>query len=72
MAGNTVLPGPVETEGAQSLPGWDRFLAKMVSQTALGRAAQPQDTAKVVTFLASGDAGWITGRLIRASGGLRP
>jgi 3-oxoacyl-[acyl-carrier protein] reductase len=32
---------------------------------------QPHDIAPVVSFLASADAGWITGQLISVAGGLR-
>lgn len=68
---NAVLPGPVETEGAQGMPNWDEFKATMIPRTPLGRVGQPRDIAKVVSFLASEDAGWITGQIIPVAGGLR-
>jgi 3-oxoacyl-[acyl-carrier protein] reductase len=43
----------------------------IVSQTPLGRAGQPDDIARVVAFLASDDARFVTGEEITASGGLR-
>ena len=43
----------------------------LISQTPLGRLGKPEDIAKVVTFLASEEAGWITGDVLVASGGLR-
>jgi 3-oxoacyl-[acyl-carrier protein] reductase len=67
---NAVLPGPVETEGAQSMAEWDQFKAMLVPRTPLGRVGQPQDIATAVAFLASDDAGWITGEIIQAAGGL--
>jgi 3-oxoacyl-[acyl-carrier protein] reductase len=69
---NSVNPGLVETEGTQSagIMGSD-FEAGAVAQTPLGRAGQVQDIASVAAFLASNDAGWITGELVRAGGGLR-
>ena len=39
------------------------------SLTPLGRIGQPDDIAGIVAFLASDDAGWITGRTIIADGG---
>jgi 3-oxoacyl-[acyl-carrier protein] reductase len=45
--------------------------ATTVSRTALRRIGVPDDIAKVVAFLASDDAAWITGEVITASGGLR-
>jgi 3-oxoacyl-[acyl-carrier protein] reductase len=69
---NAVLPGPVQTEGVQALAdGGGDFIAQLVSRTPLGRVGQPQDIATVVSFLASGDAGWITGQIIPVAGGLR-
>jgi 3-oxoacyl-[acyl-carrier protein] reductase len=68
---NAVLPGPVETEGTQSMAEWDQFKATLLSQTPLGRVGQPRDIAPVVSFLASEDAGWITGQIIPVAGGLR-
>lgn len=36
----------------------------------LGRVGQPDDAARLVTFLASAEASWITGQIIRSRGGL--
>jgi 3-oxoacyl-[acyl-carrier protein] reductase len=47
------------------------FEAATVARTPLGRTGRPEDIAKVVTFLASDDADWITGDVIQAGGGLR-
>jgi 3-oxoacyl-[acyl-carrier protein] reductase len=68
---NSVLPGPVETDGALSLSNWDEFSARLVQQTPLGRVGKPADISRVVSFLASDDAGWITGQVIPVAGGLR-
>lgn len=69
---NAVNPGPVVTEGFQSagFEGSD-FEKQFVAQTPLGRVGQPRDVATVVSYLASDDAGWVTGSLIEAAGGLR-
>jgi 3-oxoacyl-[acyl-carrier protein] reductase len=67
---NSVLPGPVETEGAKSMNEWDQLQAQFVPRTPLGRVGQPRDIATVVSFLASADAGWITGQIIPVAGGL--
>jgi 3-oxoacyl-[acyl-carrier protein] reductase len=68
---NSVLPGPVETEGTRAMGNFDAFAAEFVPRTPLGRVGQPQDIAHVVSFLASEDAGWITGQVIPVAGGLR-
>jgi 3-oxoacyl-[acyl-carrier protein] reductase len=69
---NTIAPGGVETEGAHSagIVGSD-FQKQIVADTPLGRFGQPEDVARVAVFLASEDAGWITGDRITVSGGLQ-
>ncbi|MEO6316775.1 MAG: glucose 1-dehydrogenase [Chitinophagaceae bacterium] len=69
---NTIAPGGVNTEGAQTLGMIGGDLEKsIVSDTPLGRIGQPDDIAKVAVFLASDDAGWVNGQKINVSGGLR-
>lgn len=69
---NSINPGIVDTEGTQAagFAGTD-FEKALVAQTPLGRAGRPQDIAKAAVFLASDDAGWVTGEKIIVSGGLR-
>ena len=69
---NAINPGGVDTEGAQSagIVGSD-FANAMIAQTPLGRMGKPNDIAPLAVFLASDDAGWVTGELVRASGGMR-
>ncbi len=69
---NVVSPGFVVTEGthAAGVVGSD-MEAGLVAQTPLGRAGRPEDIAGVVAFLASDEAGWLTGEVITASGGIR-
>jgi 3-oxoacyl-[acyl-carrier protein] reductase len=68
---NAVLPGPVETEGYRATPNVEQIAAMFLPRTPLGRIGQPRDIATVVSFLASTEAGWITGQTIQAAGGLR-
>ena len=67
---NTVAPGFTETDMSSGAP--EEFKKILISRTPLGRAAQPQDIADVVAFIASDDARWITGQILAASGGLIP
>lgn len=69
---NSVNPGATETEGAHALGimGSD-FVNHIVAGTPLGRLGQPTDIAPVVAFLASADAGWLTGETLVVSGGAR-
>ncbi len=69
---NAVAPGLVETEGthAAGFIGSD-FAKEYESQAPLRRVGRPDDIASVVAFLASDDAKWLTGQIIKASGGAR-
>ncbi|HEY6274165.1 MAG TPA: glucose 1-dehydrogenase [Terriglobales bacterium] len=68
---NSINPGGVETEGTHrvGIVGSD-FQKQMVAETPLGRFGQPADIAPVAVFLASPASGWLTGEVLRASGGL--
>lgn len=69
---NAINPGMVETEGLRTggFVGSD-FQKLFEAQSALGRIGQPDDVAPAVVFLASPDAGWITGETLVVSGGYR-
>jgi len=47
------------------------FEKQMLQSTPLGRIGQPDDVATVVAFLASDDAGRVTGLLLQVAGGMR-
>jgi 3-oxoacyl-[acyl-carrier protein] reductase len=68
---NALNPGLTITEGTHSagIAGSD-FEKDAVSKTPLGRAGRPQDIAKAAVFLASDDAGWVTGDRLRVGGGI--
>ncbi len=65
---NAVAPGVTETEMSTAILA-ERG-ADIIAATPLGRIGQPEDIAGIVTFLASPEAGWITGRTILADGGM--
>jgi 3-oxoacyl-[acyl-carrier protein] reductase len=68
---NSINPGMTVTEGVNSAGfiGTD-FEKGAVAQTPLGRLGEVDDIAGVAAFLASSDAKWITGEIIRVGGGL--
>jgi NAD(P)-dependent dehydrogenase (short-subunit alcohol dehydrogenase family) len=66
---NTVQPGVTETYMNAWLRGDAEAAAGISAITALGRPGQPTDIAGVVSFLASADAGWVTGHALETTGG---
>jgi 3-oxoacyl-[acyl-carrier protein] reductase len=67
---NALNPGGTETEGAHAAGVMGTESKKqLIASTPLGRVGQPEDIARVAVFLASDDAGWLTGEIIFANGG---
>jgi 3alpha(or 20beta)-hydroxysteroid dehydrogenase len=72
---NTVNPSPVETRMMRSLeegmaPGQSELAHESTRQRIpLGRYAEPDDIARVMLFLASPDAQFLTGSVYMADGG---
>jgi len=65
---NAVAPGFVKTELLARLPR--EILERAEHESVLGRVAEPEDVARVVTFLCSEAARHITGQTIVVDGGL--
>ncbi|NNE17577.1 MAG: 3-oxoacyl-[acyl-carrier-protein] reductase [Myxococcales bacterium] len=65
---NAVAPGFIETDMTADLPEAAR--QGIVDQTPLGRIGRPEEVAAAVVFLASEEAGYITGQVVRVNGGM--
>lgn len=65
---NCVAPGFIDTDMTRALPEEQRN--QFTAQTALGRFGTPEDIADAVLFLASKQAGYITGQTLHVNGGL--
>jgi 3-oxoacyl-[acyl-carrier protein] reductase len=65
---NVVVPGYVKTQLTEVLP--EGATAAMLENTPLGRLGDPEDVAGAVRFLASEDAGFVTGAVLLVDGGL--
>ncbi len=71
---NVVCPGPTDTPILRSFLGegeaGQKVYEALVRAIPMKRVGQPQDIAGIVAFLASDEAGFITGQVISVSGGL--
>jgi NAD(P)-dependent dehydrogenase (short-subunit alcohol dehydrogenase family) len=64
---NAVLPGMVATEKVRAMPA--EVLERVTAGLPAGRMAEPAEVAALVSFLASADAGYVTGQEIGIDGG---
>jgi 3-oxoacyl-[acyl-carrier protein] reductase len=65
---NVVAPGPIETDMTAALG--DKRQAELTAAVPLGRFGSTDEIAATVVFLASPEAGYITGAVIPVDGGL--
>jgi 3-oxoacyl-[acyl-carrier protein] reductase len=65
---NCVAPGFIETDMTGTIPEEQR--TALLGRIALGRAGRPEDVAAAVAFLASPEAGYVTGTTLHVNGGM--
>jgi len=68
ITANVVAPGFIETDMTAELP--EEQQKQYLSQIPAGRFATPTEVARVITWLASDDAGYVSGAVIPVDGGL--
>ena len=72
ITANVIAPGPIDTPLLRQAvaQGGDKLLVAMTGATLAGRLGTPEEVAAAVAFLASSDAGFITGEVLGVSGGM--
>ncbi len=65
---NAVAPGYIDTDMTSGLP--EKVQKAIVEQTPLGRVGTPEEVAAAVLFLASDEAAYVTGQVLRVNGGM--
>jgi acetoacetyl-CoA reductase len=66
---NAICPGYIATDMVKAVPA-DVIKTKILPFIPVGRLGEPEDIARCVVFLASDDAGFITGSTLSANGGM--
>lgn len=72
ITANVIAPGPIDTPLLRQAleQGGDKLLQVMTGATLAGRLGTPEEVAAAVAFLASAEAGFITGEVLGVSGGM--
>lgn len=65
---NAVAPGFIDTDMTEAMP--EGAKDKIITGIPMGRTGKPKDVAEAVAFLASEQAGYITGEVLRVDGGM--
>lgn len=65
---NTIIPGPTNTPMMADVP--EEWTKQMIANIPLGRMGESIDIAKVASFLACDDSGFITGQNLAVNGGM--
>ncbi len=65
---NALAPGLIDTEMGGEMD--EKYQTEMLSRSDMGRKGTPEEVANVVCFLASDEASYITGQVIRIDGGM--
>jgi acetoacetyl-CoA reductase len=67
VTANAIAPGYIGTEMVAAMP--QQVLDKIVAQIPVGRLGHTEEIARAIVFLASDDAGFITGETLNVNGG---
>ena len=66
---NAIAPGLIKTPGVITLSHYEKVAERAIQSPPLGRLGEPIDIANAILFLASDEAGYITGDVLHVTGG---
>jgi 3-oxoacyl-[acyl-carrier protein] reductase len=69
VTANAIAPGLIDTPSLRELATFDQIAERAVRDNSIKRIGQPSDVAAAVLYLASPQAGFITGEVMHVSGG---
>ena len=67
ITANAICPGYIATDMVMAVP--EKVRESIIAQIPVGRLGEPEEIARCVVFLASDDAGFVTGSTLTANGG---
>lgn len=67
ITANAITPGYIETDMVRAIP--EPVLEKIIAKIPVGRLGQPEEIARAVVFIASDEAGFMTGSVLAINGG---
>lgn len=69
ITANAIAPGFIRTEGIEALPNYQQVTERAIANTPVPRVGEVGDIAAAALFLASEQAGYITGEVLHVTGG---
>lgn len=67
---NSIAPGPTRTRiSDDAFEKFPEVIDVIAAKTAFGRVGEPEDIGRVIAFMVSDDAAWITGQDLQVAGG---
>ena len=69
VTANAIAPGLIDTPSLRGLGTFDQIAERAIRDNSVKRIGQPGDVAAAVLYLASPQAGFITGEVVHVSGG---
>ena len=69
VTANAIAPGLIETASLRALETFDAIAERAVRANSVKRLGEPSDVAAAVLYLASKEAGFLTGEVVHVSGG---
>ncbi|MFD8820156.1 SDR family oxidoreductase, partial [Streptomyces sp. NPDC059627] len=69
VTANAIAPGLIETASLRALETFDAIAERAVKANSIKRLGEPSDIAAAVLYLASKEAGFLTGEVVHVSGG---
>ena len=69
ITANAILAGVTDTAALRKIPRWEEMVETATRRNPSGRLTRPEDVANFICLMATDEAAWVNGALIRVDGG---